>query len=115
MSTQATIFDAIAAHELAERDRGMGLAAAHGQPLLELARKWAAWHAEHNGVVSIEDVRRGLDDMLGARYWESGNWMGSVFKARDKFGERVWEPTGDWVQTKHKGGHARPVREWRLR
>jgi len=115
---QLTLADALLAHELAERDRGMAQAAAHGEPLLTLARQIAMNYAKGrfwaDGTVTIEDVRTGLDKMLG-RYWDSGNWMGSVFKERDKWGERVWEPTGRWVQTTHRGGHARAVREWRLR
>ncbi len=114
MTTQTTIFDAIAVHELAARDSGMELAAAHGQPVLELARRAAYWHAIYHHTVTIEDVRNRLDRMLGPCCWEPGNWMGSVFKER-RLGERVWAPTGRWVQATHKGGHARPVREWRLR
>jgi hypothetical protein len=104
MHEQLTLADAYA--EAEARDIGMELAAAHGQPLLELARILAARHAKNNGTVTIENVRRELGWRVPG--WEPGNWMGSVFK------EKRWEPTGRWVQTEHKGGHRRAVREWRL-
>lgn len=108
MHEQLTIADALLAQE-AERDRGMQRAAAHNRPLPELARYIAQRHATLHDTVTIEDVRAGLDEMLPGM-WEPGNWMGSVFR-----GDRRFVPTGRWVQTTHAGGHARPVREWRLR
>ncbi len=104
MSTQTTITDAIAAHELAARDRGMELAAAHNKPLPELARAIGYQHARDHGTVTIEDVRRGLDWRVPG--WDYGktqaemNWMGSVFK-----GDKRFEPTGGRVKTSHPGGH----------
>jgi hypothetical protein len=93
----------------------MAQAAEHGQPLLELARGFAWRHAKDNGVVTVEDVRKALDVALTPRAWESGNWMGSIFREhRDESGARVWEPTGRAVMTEHKGGHRRRVLEWRL-
>ena len=114
MSTQATIFDAIAAHELAARDRGMELAVAHSKPLPELARAIGHQHAREHGTVTIEDVRAGLNFRVPG--WDHNktqaemNWMGMTF-----LGDKRFEATGEYVKTKHKGGHYREVMEWRLR
>lgn len=105
MSFQTTIYDAIAESEA--RDLGLELAAAHGQPLTKLAQIIAARLARKKGVVTIEDVRKELDRRVPG--WEPGNWMGSVFAGRR------WQWTGRMVKTRHKNGHGRAVREWRLR
>ena len=105
---QSTIYEAIARHELEERDRGMAQAAGHNGDILHLARGYAYKHVMAHGTVTIEDVRAALDHALG-KGWPGGNWLGSVFK------QKRWAPTGRWVQTSHKGGHRRAVREWRLR
>ena len=107
MDEQLTIADALAEREA--KERGMELAASHADDLLFIARDIALHHAAAFGVVTIEDVRSGLDRALGSGCWLPGNWMGSVFR-----GTR-FVPTGGMVQTRHKGGHARLVREWRLK
>lgn len=90
----------------AARDDGMAQAAQRGWTPLQQARAVAYGLCRANGSVTIDDVREAMKIQSG----EPGqaNWIGSVFRGAD------FEPTGEFVQSRIPGNHARAIRVWRL-
>ncbi len=93
--------------EREKRDFAMALAAEANPTVLRIFRCIAVELYEQTGEpISVVDVRNRAQT-CGVHY-ESGNWLGSLFKGGE------WEPVG-FTQVTHKGGHARNVRTWRLK
>jgi len=89
------------------REEGMARAATNRQEMLELSRDVAEEIARSNGVVTSDDVRYHLN-LAPSNKQSSQNWMGSMFRD-PRF---TW--TGDYVNSKIRRNHARPIRVWRL-
>jgi hypothetical protein len=89
------------------REEGMAQAATNRQEMLELSRDVAEEIARSNGVVTSDDVRYRLN-LAPSNNLCSQNWMGSMFRD-PRF---TW--TGDYVNSKIRRNHARPIRVWRL-
>ena len=88
--------------ELVFKEFGKSVSAQKNYFILDIAQR-IALDLGGNGPISIDEVRgemkrRKID-------FESGNWLGSVFKG-DK-----WRPYGFKVAT-HEGAHGRIVRTW---
>jgi hypothetical protein len=103
-SAQASIFDAIAAHEAAEA--GIELAAENNRPLLEFARRLAAELGRRKRFVTADDVQRVL---VERNLPESslGNAAGSVFRGPE------WKWDGVSVRKSTRvASHGRLIRVW---
>lgn len=99
----------IDAREKELKRQGLKAAAkSHGYEL-GICRQVARRIAITYGTVDMERVREELEE-LGVEF-VYGNWCGQVFAGEE------WEPTGEFVAVRHKGGRRRGggVRVWRLR
>ena len=86
-----------------EKDYGKRIAAFNGQVNLSMFRTLAYSLSVFREYITIDDVRQRADD-LGLHY-ESGNWMGSVFKRGE------WECAG-YQAANHHGSHGRIIKRW---
>lgn len=92
-----------------KKERGIAMAASRHASEIELCRVAARSIAMVSGTADMERVRNVLSEFYPPIRW--GNWCGAVFK------DGEWEPTGEFVEVTHKGGHRRGggSRVWRLK
>lgn len=92
-----------------KKERGIALAASRHKVEIDLCRIIARRIAAQTGTADMERVRTWIEDIGYQLNW--GNWCGAVFKDGD------WEPTGEFVDVTHAGGHRRGggSRVWRLK
>jgi hypothetical protein len=71
---------------------------------LEQARRAARSAGKNGKLVSIDDVRA----VVGSPPTKDPRAMGSVFESWE------WEPV-DWIKSKRRECHSRPIQRWRLK
>lgn len=89
------------------RDEGRAKVESHHPDWLWLARQEAARICARKGSVSAVEVHEWAE-RTGIRP-ESPLAYSAVFRGK------AWKPTGEFSQSRHRGGHARRVMRWRLR
>lgn len=97
------------ATEEAKKAAGQAKAAEAHAYELKVCRTIARSIARESGTADIERVREAVEEMDLKLNW--GAWTGCVFSGPE------WEPTGQFVEVRHRGGRRRGggVRTWRLR
>lgn len=97
------------AEEAAKKAAGQARAADAHAWELQVCRRIAREIAQATGTADIERVRERVEDMGLELRW--GNWTWAVFRGEE------WEPTGGFVEVRHRGGRRRGggVRVWRIK
>lgn len=103
VQNQATIFDAIAAREVAEA--GINLAARNANAVLVIAQRIAVDIGRRKRFVTADDVQAVLIEK-GYLPEDLGNAAGSMFRG----GSFKWH--GQTVQSKRVASHGRLIRVW---
>ena len=103
--TQPTLFDLAEGRRL--RDAGIARVRDHSPEWILEARRVAVIIARRQGTVNANEVRAVLEP-LGIVPKHHNSW-GSLFSGR------LWERTGERVQSQVVASHAREISVWRLR
>ena len=103
VQSQSTIFDAIAANELAAS--GMELAARNAAPVLVVAQQAAIELGRRNRFVTADDVQAAMM-AKGYTPQDLGNAAGSMFRGR------CWKWHGKTVKSERVASHGRLIRVW---